>query len=535
MNDLLTDPLIGVHTPQGQQRLSLPELLAALSAGHIRGYTGLRAHQADPWHVFLVQLAASIQARDPTDRLPDDPDYWHNGLLDLADGMETAWHLLVEDVTKPAFFQHPWQSWEAEAANYGIRPKQGRVAIDAKAQTPDELDVLVTSKNHDVKMARIGESLVEGWIFALLTLQTTSGFLGQGNYGIVRMNGGFASRPIVAWTRALDPSTRFQNETALVHGLRQQTLQQHGYTNRGVVLTWLAPWDRSKHQFYPKDLEPWFIEAPRPVRLIRGETGAILALGATSQLRQIGPKTLDHGDVGDPWIPINKQDKKKGRSALTLSADGFTPQRLTDLLFQRGFDLTPLQTPAAGPGDGWFVASCLARGQGATEGFHRIELPVPAKASRVLLNKDRRETLGALAQDMLTHARDVQKALGAALVVLTEGGPESADFDRDAINNWLKQSKKEFARRWEHLFFPTLWRGAEEAHEAVRKDWQQQLVDCAQDLLNTATQRVPLPANRYWRALTRAQGIWIGSLRKLHLPLPTQRSANTPAMEETVS
>lgn len=523
MYDLLTNPLIGVHTPQGERRLSLPELLAALSAGNIEGYTGLRAHQSDPWHVFLVQLAASIQARHSTDRLPSDPRYWRDGLLDLANGIETAWQLVVEDVTQPAFLQHPWQSWEA------------KTHLKPKAKTPDELDVLVTSKNHDVKMARMNAHQEESWLFALLMLQTTSGFLGQGNYGIVRMNGGFASRPIVAWTQALDPSTRFRNETALVHGLRQQTIESHGYKNRGVVLTWLEHWNRDGHQFDLNQLEPWFIEAARPVRLIRDSTGAILALGATSQARQIGPKTLDHGDVGDPWIPINVQDEKKGRSALTLTAEGFTPQRLADLLFQQGFELTPLQTPAPGQGDGWFVASCLARGQGVTEGFHRIELPVPANASLALLNRDRRETLGELAQNMLTDASDIQKAFGVALVVLTEGGPESADLDRKAVKNWLDQAKKDFTRCWENLFFPTLWRGADEDHQTVRGEWQRQLVDEAQDLLNAATQRLPLPTNRYWRAITRAQGVLIGILRKSGLQLPNQRTTHITAIEETVS
>jgi len=121
MHDLLHDPLIGVRTPAGVQRLSLPGLLAALSAGQVDGYTGLRAHQADPWHVFLVQLAASIQARRPTDVLPTDAAYWREGLLDLADGIPEAWQLVVEDVTKPAFMQHPWKSWEAEAGDYGVK------------------------------------------------------------------------------------------------------------------------------------------------------------------------------------------------------------------------------------------------------------------------------------------------------------------------------------------------------------------------------------------------------------------------------
>lgn len=342
MHDLLTDPLIGVCTPQGHQRLNLPELLAALSAGRVEGYTGLRAHQADPWHVFLVQLAASIQARCPTDRLPTDPGYWRDGLLDLAEGMETAWHLVVEDVAKPAFLQHPWKSWEAEAADYGITCRRGQIIYDPKAQTPDELDVLVTSKNHDVKMARMDAQAVEGWLYALLLLQTTSGFLGQGNYGILRMNGGFGSRAIVSWTRSLNPSERFRDETTEIQQLRAEVLRQFGYTSRGVVLTWLKCWDRSTHQFHMKELEPWFVEAARPVRLIKDDSGEILALGATSKARQIGPKSIENGDVGDPWTPLNVQDKKKVRSALTLSAEGFTPQRLTDLLFEQGIELTPL-------------------------------------------------------------------------------------------------------------------------------------------------------------------------------------------------
>lgn len=534
MHDLLIDPLIGVRSVHGDKRLSLPELLAALSAGHIEGYTGLRAHQADPWHVFLVQLAASIQVRHPTDRLPEDPGYWRDGLLDLADGKETAWHLVVEDVTQPAFLQHPWQSREADAADYGISQKRGRVAIDAKAQTPDDLDVLVTSKNHDAKMARMGDPGAQDWLFALLTLQTTSGFLGQGNYGIVRMNGGFASRPIVSWTRSLNPSVRFQDETLVLGQMRQKVVNDFGYVNRGVVLTWLTRWDRNGHQYNLNQLEPWFIEAPRPVRLIRDDAGAITALGVTSKARQIGPKTIDHGDVGDPWLPINVQNKKKGRSALTISAEGFTPQRLTELLFQQGFELTPLQIPR-GRDDGWFVAACLVRGQGTTEGFHRIELPITARVSLTLLDKDRRETLGKLAKSMLTGAKNVQNALGVALVVLAEGGPENADFDRDAVKSWLNQTKKDFTNRWESLFFPALWRGTEEAHEAVLKHWQQELVDMAHDLLNAATQRLPLPANRYWRATTRAQSIWIGLLRKSGLPLPVTHHQNVTVMQETVS
>ncbi len=532
MYDLLTDPLIGVRTPKGEQRLSLPELLAALSAAQVDGYTGLRAHQADPWHVFLVQLAASIQARRPTEQLPTDADYWRDGLLDLADGKAIAWELVVEDVTQPAFLQHPWKSWDAEAADHGVRIVRGQRVFEPKATTPDELDVLVTAKNHDVKMARVEASEPEAWLYALLMLQTMSGFLGAGNYGIVRMNGGFASRPIVSWSAARHLSARFVNEVSALSDLRAKTVQLYRYAPRGVVLTWLMPWDRGQHQFLLNQLEPWFIESARPIRLLQVGSGGIVALGATSTGRQIGPKTLESGNVGDPWIPINVQDKKKGRSAMTLSADGFTPQRLTDLLFEQGFELTPLQRPHPGDGDGWFLASCLVRGQGTTEGFHRVELPVPHKARMALLSKASRDSLGHLAHQMLGAAKEVQKALNTALTVLTlsKDKPEKADFDR--VEAWLKAQRTVLAQRWENLFFPTLWRGADEAHDTVLADWKQRLVDLGQDMLDEAAQRLPLPTNRAWRAITQAERAWRGMLHTSDLPIPSRTRSEQPETQE---
>lgn len=520
MHDLLTDELIGVRTPGGERSVNLPTLYALLAQGVIEGYTGLRAHQADPWHVFLVQVAASIQARRPTEGLPNDPAYWNDGLLDLADGQATAWSLLVDDVTKPAFLQHPWRSWDAEAKDYGVEQKRGGRSYQPKASTPDEIDVLVTSKNHDVKMSRIDGQEAQAWLHALLLYQTTSGFLGAGNYGIVRMNGGFASRPVVAWVRDLHPSRRFADEVCALQGLRASTQTAYGFRSRGTVLSWLTHWNRAGHQYNLQDLEPWFIEAARPVRLHLTAAGSVVALGATSKARQIGPKSLENGDVGDPWIPLNTQDKKKGRSALTLPAPGFTPDRLTDLLFEQGYERTDLQKPRPGSDPGWFVASVLVRGQGTTEGFHRTELPVPPKARMALFNRQSRDTLAHLAQQLLTDAKDVQGALSTALTVLSEGGPDKADFDRDAVKHWVEHTRTYFGRQWENSYFPTLWRGADEDHAAVRTAWQQQIVNQAQALLDEAALRLPLPSNRYWRAITQTNSAWRSMLHKHGLPMP---------------
>lgn len=49
-----------------------------------------------------------------------------------------------------------------------MKPSRGQTVFDPKARSPDELDVLVTAKNHDVKMARVGTDTVEAWLFALV-------------------------------------------------------------------------------------------------------------------------------------------------------------------------------------------------------------------------------------------------------------------------------------------------------------------------------------------------------------------------------
>ncbi|MEW5886499.1 MAG: type I-E CRISPR-associated protein Cse1/CasA [Pseudomonadota bacterium] len=519
MHDLLRDELIGVSTPQGERRVDLPQLLSLLCAAEVEGYTGLRAHQAEPWHVFLVQLATAVLARQPSATPPPDPDYWRAGLLLLAAGKASAWHLHVEDSTQPAFMQHPWSSPDAKIEGYE----------KVKACTPDELDVLVTAKNHDVKAARFCRPDPKAWLYALLTLQTTEGYLGAGNFGIVRMNGGFASRAILSWANDLHPARRFLEALPIVLAHRADILAhgRYGYRADGVVLTWLHPWRRSDHQYTLSDLDPCFIEACRPLRLGLDANENLLALGATSAARQIGPKSPDGGDVGDPWTAINVEDKKKGASALTVSSQGFSPKLVTDLLFAQGYELSPLQTPRAGPTAGWLVGSVLVRGQGKTDGLHRLELPVPAKARQSFARpmgdaqSAQRKRLAEQAQTLLTDAKHAAAALRTALTVLAQGGPEQADFDREAIKHWVAAVQRDFERDWPLHYYPALWRCCDEDPEVVLRDWRTLLVQNARRVLDQASTRLPLPANRRWRALTQSHSAFMGVLSK-HSLLPTK-------------
>jgi CRISPR system Cascade subunit CasA len=504
MHDLLNGPLIGIRTAVGNSQLSLPELLARLPGGEVLDYTGLRPHQADPWHVFLVQVAASVMVRHPTiAALPTDVTFWRAGLLDLADGHAGAWQLVVEDVTKPAFMQHPLGSADE------------LTAFKPKAATPDELDVLVTAKDHDVKLARMDASDPEAWLFSLVTSQTISGYLGAGNFGAVRMNGGFGSRAIVSLVSDPAPGARFVEEVGVLRNVRSSATDQRlGFAERGGVLTWLKRWPRDAAQWSVSQLEPWFVEAVRPIRLLAHGT-AIRAIAATSRARQIGPATLENGDIGDPWLPINVNDKKKGRSALTVSASAWSPELLCRLLFRDGIELTPLQRPRVGmSGTAWLVGSVLVRGQGTTEGFHRFALPVPARARVWLTERDDRDRLARFAKELMGDAKEVEKALGGALMVLAEGGPESVDFQDETLKAWSRAALDGHNLGWTDRFFPTLWRITEQEPEVVREGWRVELTARAREALDDAQRRLPLPSSRRYRAQVRARGYLDSRLRK---------------------
>jgi len=280
------------------------------------------------------------------------------------------------------------------------------------------------------------------------------------------------------------------------------------------------------------ELEPFFVEAVRPVRLVSGVDG-MFAMGAISKARLIGPKALDSGVLGDPWIPINVADNKKGESALTLAAAGWTPEKLVDLLFEKGFRLMPLQKARSGSGDLLFIGSAIVRGQGTTEGFHSFRVPVPAKVRATLLGAQAAQPLAAFARELLQAAAAAAAALRAALMSMAEGGPEKLDPEKKSIAAWTKQVSAIATHRWNDRFFPTLWQAADpSARESVKSEWKASLVAEVRQALQDAEQRLPTPSARRWRAVTQARGLLEAMLRKAALLPERETRPESEEMEE---
>ncbi len=501
--NLLDDDVFGVvHIDGRRERLSLPGLLAAMGQGTVEGLPGIQRHQIDAFHVFLVYLAATVLDRqgrvDPT----QSEAFWRDGLLQLAgSAADAAWTLVVEDPKSPAFMQPPVIQ-TGEFSTY--KPK---------AATPDELDVLQTAKNHDLKRARMGASSLEAWTYALVSRQTMGGFLGQGNYGIVRMNGGYGSRICVESVTSEQSSLRWQQDVARLLALKPDLLPPYRpYREDGHVLLWLIPWDGITGLGLDA-LHPFFIEVCRRVRLIE-RAGTLTALGKPSKAARLTVPEETKGNLGDPWTPV----KRKDISALIVSEQGFTPGLLCDLMItQQNYQPALFQALVSGEAPAWFHASVLVGGKGKTGGYHEARVRIELKAKALLLQGGAgRDRLSAMSEWALVRTRDVRrKALRPALFALMEGGPPNwPDIHRREIGAWAELWLVRYGKIWGREYFPWLWTTVEAGDEESRGRWLRQIRTYAEEILETALRTAPQRTGRRYRGKVRSRGLFYGAFKK---------------------
>jgi len=494
---LLDEPLFSVQTQEdGRSELSLPQILGRLASNKIMSFDALQPHQRQAWYCFLVQLAAIALARNGKQRLVTSTSRWRELLLALTAGDELPWCLVVEDVLQPAFMQSPVPEGSLNEAGY-----------KADIITPDDLDILVTSKNHDVKMHRITHPGIEHWIYALITLQTMQGVLGRDNYGIVRMNSGFGNRPLVGMTPNLNWGTRFQRDAAVLLSARARLAEQYNYNLDGFALLWLLPWDGSKSGGLPLDrCDPLFIEICRRIRFME-TNGALCCWRTNTQATRIAGAKEFKGVTGDPWTPIDKENTK----ALTVDKWGFSYHKLHEILFTGKYaESIALETTDAEQDGAFVTATTLARGQGETGGWHNRVVPVPSKAIRLFGSSSQRKELATRAQEQVDIASDVQKHIlyPALRALLNVGSKKKVDSGK--LNRWTNAYDADV----DDVFFQQLWDSLDLARDEARRRWQQQLFNFAHKQLVGAIKSTPLPSIRQYRAISAAESIFYGSAHK---------------------
>lgn len=522
MFNLLSTPLIRAEVGGVLRPLTLPEAIAALMCDEVAEFPALRPHQRAAWHMFLTQLCAIALHRAGAHEIPADAKDWSVRLLDLTDGATEPWSLVVADLSKPAFLQPPV-------------PEGNLAALKNTIPTPDALDVLITAKNFDLKSAVAEQAQPDDWLFALISLQTMEGFLGAGNYGIARMNGGFSARPFLGLApRDGGMGAHLRRDIRAMMAGRGTLVREYEelYDEEGLALVWLEPWD-GKSSLRLTRLDPWFIEICRRIRFAP-ECEGFRVLGGGSAAARIAAKEQS-GVTGDFWAPVNDAEAK----SFSLDARGFSYRVLCRLLFGEGstrtFRLPPAMKPHPGEADMAVVARGVSRGQGKTEGFHQRVIPVRRTFVRALDDDALRDTLGQIADRQQKELKTVTDALKYACQIVGHNGQPLNDVSMKERNR-LAALAEPYTRRLEAEaeanFFDALERRLIEG-DAAKAPYLRRLIETAQILLAEASEALPCAARMRWRARVRAPAVFRGALWGAKGALVNDRELIFPRKEAT--
>lgn len=502
--NLLDEALLRTRLISGDVvQQSLPEVYTAMAKDQISGFPALRPHQRHAWHAFLAQLAVISMHRAGCAEPPTASKEWAELLRGLTRDYprDEPWCLLVEDSTQPAFMQCP--------------SPRGLEEYRKSASAPDDLDILVTAKNHDVKKTTAIHCAYEDWIFALVNLQTMAGFLGRGNYGIARMNGGFSARPCLGLAPAdgrVGAHLFFDVKRMIT--ARDEILQNYRYYQSigGQALLWLMPWDGESSSPLT-GLDPYFIEICRRVRLRAKEDRVCAQMASSKKPRLLGKAAK--GDVGDFWVPVDMEDGK----ALSVSATGFSYKLLVSLILKRDkYRLPPAMKVASKDGrHRWsLVARSVAGGQGKTEGYHeRTDIAFSPKVTSAFSSQEKCKSLETVADSQLEEIGDTEKALRVGVAVIASGGAGEMSKEDYAHAHPFVKKFNNFA---DAIFFASLedrfLASDDETTHAHRAKFVRRLIRTACRLLSEAQETIPNMAIYRHRAAAQAERAFWNSLRQ---------------------
>ena len=507
--NILRDDIIRISTENGSHvHASLPETYALLMRDEVLAFPALRPHQRHAWHAFLVQLGTMAMHKAGLTEPPEDINEWvriiHALTPDYPD--DEPWQMVVEDITKPAFMQPPASSKDKEKD------------YKNKVRTPDELDMLVTAKNHDLKTAIASITAVDDWLFALVSLQTMEGFSGRDNHGISRMNSGFGNRPAFSITPSPRLGLHIRRDIVALLEHRSSIIDEYPMIDTGVGLLWTIPWDGGKVEaLLLQNLHPFYIEICRRIRLRSELGGKLYGIKATSKAARIEAKGLN-GKTGDPWAPINQ---KEGKS-LTLSVGGFTYKRTVEYLIPSDWKYPTLleltQSEQLTTQRMQLVARAMVRGQGKTEGYYERIIPLRTKISRLMGRPTEMQDLGGIARERITQVGIIQRILRHAVSVFAAGG------DNSNVSPDHRARAAPWANKLDEIvdvdFFDDLqteFEADEAERNGIRNEWLKGIREVARKILHDAEDALPCPAIHRYRARVRAESLFNS---KIYLELP---------------
>ena len=416
----MADEVITVRTADGVAQMSLPQVYAALSTDAVEDFVYLRPHQRHPLHSTLCQIGAIALVHAGLTEVPTEINQWRDLLESLTRDEfpeQEPWHLVVPDYDKPAFLQPPTAYDKAKIIC-----------------APDEMDLTVGSKRHDVKDGRIRHATADYWLYALIACQTASGFGGAKLYGISRMNSGFGNRHGFSMT----PNTRWG--VHIVRDIERLAQLCNGQPVQHLLL-WTKRWDGALSEsltlddLCPNDL---YVEICRRVRLVSDTEGITHAIRVGSNAPRVYAKE-SKGRTNDPWMLT---DVKK-EQAVTVSSNGFGFREISKYIDPQQYELPKLA--GISPDDGsaaTLVARSMVLGQGGTEGYYEQEIGLRSSTTKMLRKPSGQNELAQAAKIRVDLVAEVASILRHAVKTYLQGGDSAGKTKKEhesIINNYSKQ------------------------------------------------------------------------------------------------
>lgn len=458
--NLLEDPVLSVEAPDRRLGKSLPQVYNLLFEDRIESFERLQAHQRQAWHSFLAQLGAvALEGQS----VPSSADGWRELLLQLAP--REAWSMHTEDLSKPAFMQPPVpeesiSDWDARGLNTADVPK--------------------ISRNHAIKARRSGAPNPEDWVYVLVNQNLTSYYAGRGNYGTVRINGGYAARPFMGTTPSLRWGPHLESDIRKLAGWRPTGI---GFEYKAQVtpLLWTEPPAEEKSdRFDVEELHPLFIDCPKRFRFdgtdMRETTNACQRIEGVSK-----------GVTGDPWAPLDG-----GSKVLNPDQRHFGYRKLSQILFTGDYVRPPLMDGETG----YLVFQAVTGEQGNRPRCMRRVIPYPYPSDDVFGPET---PVAEEAKARLERAGDVAGLLAAAMGELFD--------DQDRVNALVET----FHDRVDGRFFDRLFEARELTDTAeLRTFWDTLLFEIASDIFDQAkNQATAVGEKSRWQCLGEAQDIFL--------------------------
>jgi CRISPR type I-E-associated protein CasB/Cse2 len=161
------------------------------------------------------------------------------------------------------------------------------------------------------------------------------------------------------------------------------------------------------------------------------------------------------GNVGDPWIPI---DRERDSAAYNIKP---TYRAMARVLFEPGAWIAPLLLEKHNGIDAAPMVArfeVFVRGQGKTEGYHSVRSGSRSGRSACSPPAVGKDELARLSEGMVGEARTLlgNKVLRAALLALLQGGPDKIEFKDATDQAWADKLLEEADREVDRRFFDFL-------------------------------------------------------------------------------